>query len=57
MPSDDGFEITMRANGQQEVFVTEKLINAAGMMSDDIARMIQPDWLLQPPVMRTGGKA
>ncbi|MBN2012006.1 NAD(P)/FAD-dependent oxidoreductase [candidate division KSB1 bacterium] len=43
-PIDGAFEITMQSGSQQEVFETELLINSAGMNSDDVARMLQPDF-------------
>jgi L-2-hydroxyglutarate oxidase LhgO len=37
------FEITTEANGRKEIFESEIVINAAGLYSDEIARMVNPN--------------
>lgn len=37
------FEITTEAGGHQEMFESELVINSAGLYSDEIARMVNPD--------------
>jgi len=37
------FEITTEVNGRTEIFESEIVINAAGLYSDEIARMVNPD--------------
>ncbi|MBN2052081.1 NAD(P)/FAD-dependent oxidoreductase [Candidatus Woesearchaeota archaeon] len=42
-PNMKSFEITTSANGRTEIFETELLINSAGLYSDDIACMVNPE--------------
>jgi L-2-hydroxyglutarate oxidase LhgO len=43
-PGPEGIEITLRyRDGATDTFLTEQLINCAGLYSDDLARMINPD--------------
>lgn len=42
-PKHDYFEVRTQSGDRSEVFETEILINAAGLYSDEIARMINPD--------------
>lgn len=42
-PIDTGFKVTTTSGGQSEQFETDLLINAAGVNSDLIARMVNPD--------------
>jgi len=37
------FELTIKSNGQKEVFESEIVINCAGLYSDEIARMVNRD--------------
>ncbi|MBC8180448.1 NAD(P)/FAD-dependent oxidoreductase [candidate division KSB1 bacterium] len=37
------FELTTETNGQVEIFESEIVINCAGLYSDEIARMVDPD--------------
>jgi len=41
-PVDDLFEVNIQSETDSEIFLTEVLINSAGLYSDDIARMINP---------------
>ena len=43
-PQDNGFQVELESDTQREVFETDWLINAAGLWSDDIARMLNPDF-------------
>jgi len=43
IPKNGVFEVTTKSGNQTEVFETEILINSAGLYSDEIARMINPD--------------
>ena len=40
---ESGFELTIREAGEKFTFRTKKLINAAGLYADDIARMVNPE--------------
>ena len=42
-PVDDLFEVNIQSEIDSEVFLTEMVINCAGLYSDDIARMINPE--------------
>ena len=42
-PSDGKFRITTEINGKTETFEADNLINCAGLYSDDIAKMVNPD--------------
>ncbi|MDB4961945.1 MAG: Aminobutyraldehyde dehydrogenase [Myxococcales bacterium] len=39
----DGFELTCTRGTQQETFVAHRVINAAGLYADDIARLFNPE--------------
>src|SRR4030042_448129 len=41
-PESEGFEVKVRSDTEIEIFKTRILINAAGLYSDDIARMVNP---------------
>jgi L-2-hydroxyglutarate oxidase LhgO len=49
-PNDGGFEITGRRGDTEEVFEAGVLVNSAGLYSDVIARMVNPDveWEISP---------
>ncbi len=43
-PGPEGIEITLRyRDGATDTFLTERLINCAGLYSDDLARLVNPD--------------
>ncbi|MBI4447490.1 NAD(P)/FAD-dependent oxidoreductase [Candidatus Woesearchaeota archaeon] len=42
-PGEESFELTTQSGNRIETFETEFLINAAGLYSDDVARMVNPD--------------
>lgn len=42
-PADGHFEINIQSSSGSEVFYTEILINAAGLFSDEVARMVDPE--------------
>jgi len=44
IPNDGGFVISVDQQGESYDFVTETLINAAGLHGDEIGRMINPDF-------------
>ena len=43
-PDDDFFTVTTISGGREETFQTSVLINAAGLYSDRIARLVNPDF-------------
>ncbi|MEE4311797.1 MAG: NAD(P)/FAD-dependent oxidoreductase [candidate division KSB1 bacterium] len=43
-PGDDFFRVTTISGGREETFETSVLINAAGLYSDRIARLVNPDF-------------
>lgn len=43
-PQADGFIVRTVSSGSEEIFKARRLINAAGLYSDDLARMIDPDF-------------
>lgn len=49
-PDGDGFVLTTESSGTDEIFRARRLVNAAGLESDRIARMVNPDfpWQLEP---------
>jgi len=42
-PADDLFKVNIQSETDSEVFLSEMVINCAGLYSDDIARMINPE--------------
>lgn len=42
-PLKDGFEVTTMTNGEEVSFTTSQLVNSAGLYSDLIAKMVNPD--------------
>ncbi len=42
-PIDDGFEVTVTQGDDGYSFTTSKIVNAAGLWSDQIAKMVSPD--------------
>lgn len=49
-PKKDYFEVTIQMPGQTETFRTRFLINSAGLYSDEIAKMVNPDsrYVIEP---------
>ncbi len=50
--SKNGFTITMRTSTGAETFQTKQVINAAGLYSDDVARMVNPESIYQMDPIR-----